>query len=147
MKTVKESILDLIDMKNINNEYIEKEVLLEKGIEQYLKDRHIEEHLMKYKDKPSLYSKMVQMKLKTFETYSFKMLVFYFVNYSIIAELLMIKGQAEYMSIHQDIDKDKAKQLYCSALQKAGECLLLNYEDKMIEQLLLEIKVKLEITD
>ena len=53
MKTVKESILDLIDMKNINNEYIEKEVLLEKGIEQYLKDRHIEDHLMKYKDKPS----------------------------------------------------------------------------------------------
>ena len=152
MKTVKESTLEMIDIKNVNHEYIKEEKLLEKGIEQYLEDRSIEKNLEKYKDRPVLYSKMVKMKLKHFETCSFEMLMFYFVNYSIITELLMIKGQAELMSIeentkHIPIDKDKAIQLYHAALQKVGECRLLEYEDKMIEQLLLEIRTKLKITE
>ena len=62
MKTVKESILEMIDIKNVNHEYIKEEKLLEKGIKQYLEDRSIEKNLEKYKDRPVLYSKMVKIK-------------------------------------------------------------------------------------
>lgn len=147
MKTVKDYILDIIDEKNKNHEILEEDTL-EQGINQYIEDRNIEQNLARFINNEQLYTKIALLKVKHFKTFTFEMLVFYFMNYSIITELLMMKGDICYRRDHNiPITKQEALDLYHHSLTLAGKCKKLEYSYQTIDVHLKDIKNLLKITE
>ena len=78
MKTITQYIYNYIQEKNTKKEYILYEERLIEGIELYVKERNMEKHLKKYSDDKK--EKIMKMKLKAFENYSFHYLLFYYIT-------------------------------------------------------------------
>lgn len=140
MKTFRDCILEIIDEKNVDNEYLEEDILM-KGIDQYSNDRAINKNLEKFKHKENVYNKLLELKVKHFRTYTFDMLVFYFMNYAVITELIMMKGDICYRLDHDiEISHQERKELYQKALSLVGQCHRLEYSDQTMDVHLKQIK-------
>lgn len=147
MKTFRDCILEIIDEKNVDNEYIEEDILI-KGIDEYNQAIGIDKNLEKFKDRENVYNKLLELKVKHFRTYTFEMLVFYFMNYSIITELIMMKGHICFQLDHdQEISKQERTELYHKALSLVGQCYKLEFSYQTIDVHLRDIKRLLEIAD
>ena len=143
MKTITQYIYNYIQEKNIKKEYILYEERLIEGIELYVKERNMEKHLEKYSDDKK--EKIMNMKLKAFENYSFHYLLFYFCNYHQVSQMLLCHSVIQdYLRHNKTIEQEAADNIYQKYMQAVKDCVYKEYFDIQIDDDIYQIKKELK---
>lgn len=144
MKTVEELFYEYVKKCNTKQETIEYEKELKQGIQDYIADRKMVEHLNKYANTEKKYQRIVNMKLKVFEHYSFHQLLFYFYNYQQIKTIFSYDAFVQsYIDNEEILDPLEANELYLKLTFCVSGCICLEYMDLEMDLLIAKFERKL----